>query len=171
LSAFDRIADGTGYTLGIIGEGPMRDELEQQAAELTNSNQVTFLGFLEDEDALLGYMHASTVFASPSTREGFGISLLEAMAADCTVIGVRHPNSAAAEVIGDAGVVCRPTVGGVAEALRTALDGYQPPVRPSERAREFDWDKITTQSLDLYNRVLDNRDTETSLMSGHVTQH
>jgi glycosyltransferase involved in cell wall biosynthesis len=145
--------------------------LEQQATSLSNSEQVSFLGFVEEEDALLGYMHASTVFASPSTREGFGISLLEAMAADCTVIGVEHPNSAAAEVIGDAGLVCRPTVGGVAEALRTALDGYQPPVRPSERAREFDWGKITTQSIDLYNRVLENPESKTSIMSGHVTQH
>lgn len=171
LSAFDRVADGSEYTLGIIGDGPVRNELEQQATSLSNSEQVSFLGFVEEEDALLGYMHASTVFASPSTREGFGISLLEAMAADCTVIGVEHPNSAAAEVIGDAGLVCRPTVGGVAEAIRTALDGYQPPVKPSERAKEFDWGKITTQSIDLYNRVLENPESKTSVMSGHVTQH
>jgi glycosyltransferase involved in cell wall biosynthesis len=63
---------------------------------------VEFLGFLNDYEDVLGHMRAADIFASPSIREGFGVTFVEAMAADCTVIAADHPDSAADEVIDDA---------------------------------------------------------------------
>ena len=76
-------------------------------------------------------MRAAEIFASPSTREGFGITYAEAMAADCIVIGADHPDSAAREVIGNAGFVAEPTVDGVATSLEKAISGGHPsPLTP-----------------------------------------
>jgi len=38
---------------------------------------VEFLGFLDDYEDVLGHMRAADVFASPSTREGFGLTFAE----------------------------------------------------------------------------------------------
>jgi glycosyltransferase involved in cell wall biosynthesis len=109
LDAFDIVAAEFDATLGIIGDGPMADSLRSQAAALDHSEAVTFLGFLDEYEEVLGHMRAARIFASPSIREGFGITLAEAMAADCTVIAGKHRLSAAAEVVGEAGFVVEST--------------------------------------------------------------
>jgi glycosyltransferase involved in cell wall biosynthesis len=68
-------------------------------------------------------MRMADVFASPSTRERFGITFLESMAADYTVIAADHPESAADEVITDAGFCVAPIVDALAERLDAALGG------------------------------------------------
>ena len=83
------------------------------------------LGFLEEYDDVLAHMHTADVFASPSTREGFGITFAEAMAADCTVIAAEYPKSAASEVIDEA-FLATPTVDDLAAVLERALHGDRP---------------------------------------------
>ena len=161
LDAFDRVADSYDATLGVLGNGPLHDELREQADALNHAGRVRFLGFLDDYDDVLGHLRAARVFASPSTREGFGITYAEAMAAGCTVIGANHPDSAASEVIGDAGYLTDPTVDDVADALSRALDGYQPPTAPTTRAMRFDWDTVAEETEGVYRRVLDHHRTRT----------
>ena len=155
LNAFDRVAARHDITLGIIGDGPKSDELHAHAKQLDHGDRVTFLGFLDEYEDVLGHMRAARVFASPSTREGFGITYAEAMAADCTVIAADHPSSAADEVLGDAGYLVEPTVDGVTEALDRALAGDRPPVDPTERATRFDWDTVAEQAETVYRRAID----------------
>jgi glycosyltransferase involved in cell wall biosynthesis len=155
LEAFDAVAERHDATLGIIGDGPELDRLRKQAAGLTHSDRVDFLGFLDEYEDVLGHMRAARVFASPSTREGFGITFAEAMAADCTVIAAKHPESAASEVIGDAGYLVEPTVGAVADRLNDALNGDRPPREPLERAGKYDWDVVTEQAETAYRRAID----------------
>ncbi|MDS0300229.1 glycosyltransferase family 4 protein [Halogeometricum sp. S1BR25-6] len=155
LEAFDTIAERHDATLGIIGDGPEMDRLQKQAATL--ADQIEFLGFLDDYEDVLGHMRAARVFASPSTREGFGITFAEAMAADCTVIAAQHPESAASEVIGDAGYLVEPTVDAIADQLDAALDGDRPPQDPLERAGKYDWDAVAEQAETVYQRAIDGR--------------
>jgi len=100
-------------------------------------------------------MRAADVFASPSTREGFGITYAEAMAADCTVIGATHPESAAREVIGEAGYLIEPTVESLVDQLERSLSGQTPAGDPVERAKQFDWDSVATQAEAAYQRAVD----------------
>lgn len=154
LEAFDRVAARHDGTLGIVGDGPESDAFRGQAANLAHGDRVTFLGFLDDYEDVLGQMHAAKIFALPSTREGFGITFAEAMAADCTVIAAEHPESAASEVIGDAGFLSAPTVDGVAGALERALNGDRPSTSPTKRAERYDWDAVAAQAEGVYERTV-----------------
>ena len=154
LEAFDRVAADTDVTLGIVGDGPERDVLEAQADALTHADRVEFLGFLDDYEDVLGHMRAADIFCSPSTREGFGLTFAEAMAADCTVIAANHPDSAADEVIDDAGFLVDPTVESLTETLDAALRGDRPSTDPVERAQRYDWDAVADQAETAYQRAI-----------------
>jgi glycosyltransferase involved in cell wall biosynthesis len=156
LAAFDRVADAD-VTLGVVGDGPERDRLEQQAATLDCAGRVSFLGFLDDYDDVLAQMRAASVFASPSTREGFGITFAEAMAADCLVVAAEHPDSAASEVVGNGGYLVKPTVDGVARGLSRALMGERPAEDPTAVATEYDWDAVAQKAEDVYIDVAERR--------------
>ncbi|QCC60450.1 glycosyltransferase family 4 protein [Natrinema thermotolerans] len=156
LEAFDQIADTRpDATLGVIGDGPERDALEARAQTLEHADRITMLGFLEEYDDVLAHMRAADVFASPSTREGFGITFAEAMAADCTVIAADHPESAASEVIANAGFLTPPAVDDLASVLERALAGDRPATDPTARARRYDWDSVAEQAEACYRRAID----------------
>ncbi|WP_276253327.1 glycosyltransferase family 4 protein [Halomontanus rarus] len=154
LEAFDRL-ERDDVTLGIVGDGPERERLEAKARGLESASRITFEGFLEEYDDVLAQMRAATVFASPSTREGFGITYAEAMAADCTVIAVDHPESAAGEVIGDAGFVVEPTVDVLADVLERAIADERPSTDPVDAAARYDWDRVTARAQETYRTALE----------------
>jgi glycosyltransferase involved in cell wall biosynthesis len=142
-------------TLGIIGDGPEANRLHKHATALTHANRVEFLGFLDDYEDVLGHMRAAEVFCSPSTREGFGLTYAEAMAADCRVIAADHSESAADEVIGDAGFLTAPTVDDLATVLDKTLSGERPQSDPVTRAKQFDWDTVASQAEETYQRAIE----------------
>jgi len=152
LSAFDEVATDHDVTLGIIGDGPERDSLREQAAGMTHSDRVSFLGFLEEDSAVYEHMAAADVFALPSVREGFGITVLESMAAGCVPVVVSHPDSAATDVVGDCGYVADPTVESVARHLARALTGGSSS-EPLERARTFSWDRVAREAERVYDKA------------------
>lgn len=70
-------------TLVIVGDGPLRAELERQAAACGLGRSVRFLG--SQPDVTPFYLTAD-VFVLPSTSEGLSNALLEAMAAKLSVV-------------------------------------------------------------------------------------
>jgi rhamnosyl/mannosyltransferase len=70
-----------GVRLVIVGDGPMRRELERLTDTLGLLDRVTFAGEVLDEN-LPGFHHAAHVFVLPANAraEAFGIAVLEAMA-------------------------------------------------------------------------------------------
>lgn len=148
IDAFEQVE--TDARLGIIGDGPEADRLKSRARQSDAADRIDFLGFLEAYDDVIAHMRAANIFASPSVREGFGITLLEAMAADCTVITVDHEFSAGSEVVDDAGFVVNPTAEDVAAAITQTLSGKQPDTAPTERAADYDWDAVADQAESFY---------------------
>jgi rhamnosyl/mannosyltransferase len=71
----------------IIGDGPLKPSLQQQARELGVADRVFFLGEIQNRD-IAPYYHASDVFILPSVArsEAFGIVQLEAMACGKPVV-------------------------------------------------------------------------------------
>jgi sugar transferase (PEP-CTERM/EpsH1 system associated) len=76
----DRAPD---FRLDIVGDGPVRGELESLTAELGLQEHVSFLGLRKDVRALLP---AAEFFVLTSLSEGLSISILEAMAAGLSVV-------------------------------------------------------------------------------------
>ena len=66
------------YKFLIIGEGPLRQDLENLVRGLGLSARVSFIGFLPHKDIPL-YFSVSDVFIRTSLSEGLGNSFLEAM--------------------------------------------------------------------------------------------
>ncbi len=69
--------------LDIVGDGSQSDELKQISKNLGISNSVKFFGKFTD---VIPFYSNMDIFILPSTLEGFGIVLLEAMAAGVPVI-------------------------------------------------------------------------------------
>jgi glycosyltransferase involved in cell wall biosynthesis len=71
----------------IVGQGPLRAKLEDQARELGVVDQVRFLGSVDDEE-LAALYRACNVFVLPSVtrQEAFGVVQLEAMAAGKPIV-------------------------------------------------------------------------------------
>jgi len=70
--------------LVIIGDGPMRKELEQEAKTLNIKEKVVFTGYQENAGAMMG---ALDLLVLPSRYDAFGRVLLEAMQQGTPVIG------------------------------------------------------------------------------------
>jgi len=78
LQAMARVLrDGVCCKCVIVGDGPLRDQLLEQAREIGLSGHVFFEGFRED---VRPYLQASSAFVLTSHREGLPFSILEAMA-------------------------------------------------------------------------------------------
>ncbi|MEG1448059.1 MAG: glycosyltransferase, partial [Oscillospiraceae bacterium] len=75
-------------TLTIIGDGGVMESLLNLARELSLENSINFCG-RQDNKNVLRQMATADVFLLPSTREGFGIVYLEAMASGCFTIGTK----------------------------------------------------------------------------------
>lgn len=92
------------------------------AAGLDGRSNVSFLGFVRNED-LAGLYAAASVFCYPSEREGYGLPVLEAMAQGTAVVTSR--GTATEDTAGGAAVLVDPfdvddIARGITEALQRA---------------------------------------------------
>lgn len=83
----------------LVGDGPMRSQLESLTKNLLLEKAVIFAGKVNSVREHLSLMD---VFVLPSTTEGFGLVLLEAMDAGVSIISSNA--SALPEVLGEAGL-------------------------------------------------------------------
>ena len=100
----------------IVGDGPSRHELELLREQLGLSSWVVFAGSRRDIPRVL---HALDAFVLPSLYEGFGIALLEAMAAGKPVIATAVGGIPEFVLSGETGLLVEP---GNVEALADAID-------------------------------------------------
>jgi rhamnosyl/mannosyltransferase len=155
-----RAMKGTDAHLLIIGEGPLRGALEDEARRERVSGRVTFLGRVEDA---VPYFHAADVFALPSVArsEAFGIVQLEAMACGKPVVNTRLDSGVTfVSVDGVTGLTVPPAD---SESLAAALDRLlkDPALLASygraARARverEFDLEAMGRSTLRLYEEIM-----------------
>lgn len=77
IAAFAQLPDrGAGYRLRMIGDGPLRTELEQQVARLDLADRVIFTGFRVDPYPLIA---AADILVISSVTEGLPTVAIEAM--------------------------------------------------------------------------------------------
>ncbi len=88
----------TPWHLDIIGSGQILEELEEEVRELNISDNVSFLG-KKSQSYIFCHLKDYNILLQPSTAEGFGLSVAEAMAAKISVI-VSNTDGLT-EVVGD----------------------------------------------------------------------
>src|SRR5207249_3002278 len=120
--------------VGIVGDGPLRPDLEAKAPP-----NVRFLGSMAGPRMAALRWGARVVCAPSLHGESFGFVVLEAMAAGAAVVASDIPGYAA--VLGDTGRLVPP---GDAAALADAVNGLLAdpgdlPARAQARARTFSW--------------------------------
>lgn len=154
LEAF-RLLPTRGVETSLVIAGPLGDgarELRQLAVELGIAEDVMLPGFVSDDD-LPALYSAARVYACPSLYEGFGFTVLEAMA--CGTPVVCSPSASLPEVAGEAAFYADPRQ---PQEFAAALE--QVFFNESLRARlidagfanlqRFSWDKAAAQALDIY---------------------
>jgi glycosyltransferase involved in cell wall biosynthesis len=104
----------------LVGDGPLRGDLQAQAEQLGIAHAVRFAGYQED---VVSAYAAMDVFVLPSRDEGFGLVFLEAMAVGVPVVGTRVIGSEDAVEDGVTGLlVPYADPAALAGAIRSILD-------------------------------------------------
>ena len=84
IAALPRLSGAaTAWPVTLVGDGPERGTLQQQAQDLGVSDRLQFMGFRPDPERFLA---DAAVFVLPSRFEGMPNALLEAMAAGLAVV-------------------------------------------------------------------------------------
>ncbi|MEO5657932.1 MAG: glycosyltransferase family 4 protein, partial [Nitrospiria bacterium] len=113
--------------LVLVGTGPLREALEAQTVSLGIADSVMWAGFRED----IPTVHAAIdLFVLTSAYEGFGLVLLEAMAAARPVLATRV--SAIPEVVAD-GITGRLVDAGAPEQIAAGIKEFE----DADRRRAF----------------------------------
>jgi rhamnosyl/mannosyltransferase len=157
-----RALAGTDVAAVIVGDGPLRGELEELARQLPLQSRVFFLGAVDDGTVAAWYA-ACDLFVLPSvTRaEAFGLVQLEAMARAKPVISTRLATGVPwVNVDGVTGIVVPPgDSDALAAALRTlgADAALRTRLGQAGRARfeaEFTRDRMIDRTVAMYRKVM-----------------
>ena len=139
----------------IIGDGPEIETLKTLAGGIRVKGHIEFAGRVS-EDFLLSSVKASRVFILPSTREGFSIITLEALACGVPVITVSGERNAAKELVksGFNGFVVSPNEKELCDAILKMLGDEGERKRMSEYCASsiagYDWDVLNGMLLECY---------------------
>ncbi len=142
--------------LVIIGEGPLRAELEKLATTLYVEKHVRFVGAVPHGE-LYRWYNAADVFCLASSREGWPNVVTEALACGTPVV--------ATDVGGIPEIICSPEIGlivkrherEIADALAIALK------KPWQResivtyARARTWEQVARSLHDVFTSVVNTR--------------
>ena len=146
-----------GITLALVGPAGWGDPLSGDDAAGVGDvpSPVARLGFVPEAD-LAALERGAAAFCFPSLAEGFGLPVLEAMAAGAAVITSR--GTAVGEVAGHGAHLIDPTdPSDLAGALAAVLDepGYAGTLRAAgrDRAKEFTWARAAAATLDVYDEA------------------
>ncbi len=137
----------------IIGEGPERENLIQLIEKYHLEKNITIIDFLPDQHQLYGYLKSSKIFAFPSTREGFGIVVLEANACGLPAIVIDHEDNASKNLIKwNNGLVIPLHEKNLAAAILKLLQAKINRKEISDTVKNYDWKIIANKTLEVYQQ-------------------
>ena len=146
--------------LTIVGDGPDRQRLEILTQQLSISSRVNFMGRLPSNDDVWHQLARAQIAVQPSSREGFGMFPLEAMAVGIPVIYCESPESAISGLVRDGieGVCTKPDPASLAVAIEKLLDDPEKWTKLSDnakqRAQSYDWSGVAQQMELLFSQAM-----------------
>ncbi len=118
----------------VVGDGPLKAVLEGFVQECGLERKIRFLGFRGD---LVTIYHACDLFVSTSKYEGFGLAIVEAMAAGRPVVATAVGGVPEVILDGTTGRLCAPNdVNGLVRAVSDLLGDLSTRERMGDAARE-----------------------------------
>ena len=160
----DETSGSRAVHLDVVGEGSMREALEERAAALGLGDRVTFHGFVDDDVLAERYVRADA-FVLPATYdakgdvEGLGVVLIEAASFGIPLIASQAGGITDIVKDGETGLLVPP---GDAPALAGAITMLAADPSLAERLgsgarahveRSFSWDRIVETLEKLYRDV------------------
>lgn len=142
------------YEAKIAGKGSQREMLERMARQ--SGANVTFVGEVSYHELVHLYRDAD-IFLTTSHSEGFGLSLLEAMASGCAVIASNIPTHR--EIVHDSvdGMLYEnpsDLLSKLKMLLSTPTKVYELGRNASDTARGYSWDAVATRVARAYKECL-----------------
>lgn len=143
----------------IAGKGAIADALRSQIQELQLEDHVQLLGFVRDQDLAIAYRAAELSIVPTVALEGFGLVVIESLAAGTPVLGT--PIGGIPEILNpfNADLILEgSTLEHLAQGMIEALSGQRQ--IPSAEAcqayvkQNYDWQVITQQMKSVYQQVL-----------------
>lgn len=151
IKAFSILTKEVPAQLSILGQGPLRNELETLARDLAVSDNVKFFGFQQNP---YKFIKASDCLILASEHEGFGNVLVQAMALGTRVISsdcdygpreiLDHGKYGELFPIGD--------VEGLAKKMETVLKSSPNPAFQSH-ANQYSWKNVGKQWISLIKNI------------------
>jgi glycosyltransferase involved in cell wall biosynthesis len=167
LDALVRIKGEFAVSLTIIGDGPLRDDLEKQVREKGLGDRVHLAG-AKSLSEIAEYLREAHVFCLPSVRESGGAALMESLAAGIPALGVNYGGPA--EIIDDS--VGRllsaegpeQLIGDIVAAFRDIMTN---PVRWKQRGeagrrraeQQYGWEARIDAAMAIYGEMLAGQET------------
>lgn len=143
----------------IAGKGAIAENLRSQIQELQLEDHVQLLGFVPDQDLAIAYRAAELSIVPTISLEGFGLIVIESLAAGTPVLGtpiggipeILQPFSADLVLEGS-------TTNHLAQGISEALSGQRK--MPSAEAcqayvkQNYDWQVIAGQMKSVYEQII-----------------
>jgi glycosyltransferase involved in cell wall biosynthesis len=144
----------------LIGDGPERQALEQQAGELGIGDKVIFMGQLEF-DRIPAYLKAGDLFCFSSVTETQGLVTIEALAAGLPVVAVNGSGTRDIVDDGKEGILVPDDPARLASAISELLSNPARRRLFSDRAvrkaRAFDMQHLGRELVDVYRQAIEDK--------------
>ena len=169
LAAFAQLRGrGVDAHLALAGDGPLRPQLEELAAQLNLSGRAHFLGMQKDVAPVYG---ACDVIALTSANEGTPVSLIEALASGTAVVSTDVGGVRDVVQDGETGLlVPAADIEGIAVALQRLAEDKELRQRLASHAsadvrERYSVERLVGDMDDLYRRLLSQRRAEAAASS------
>jgi glycosyltransferase involved in cell wall biosynthesis len=144
------------FRLVMVGDGPMRSELQQRCSDAGLDDVVTWHGWC-DKERLLKHYHDADCLLNPSLCEGMPNTVLEAMACALPVLASDVPGNDAAVVHGETGTLfelgdVRQSVDAMHRMIAEPAIGRMMGAAGRRRVlRDFSWETAARRYVDLFS--------------------
>jgi L-malate glycosyltransferase len=147
------VKNGKGYSLDIIGTGPLEEKMKSFSKKLGVDQKITFHGHLKERENILSIMNDSDVFVMPSYTETFGLVYIEAMSRGIPIIYTKGEGIDGFFEEGKVGYSVDPNNWDqiYSKILKINEGYYDISIECKKMAKDFKWKYISDIYLGIYN--------------------
>ncbi len=143
--------------LVIVGDGPLKKELENQIKKLGLDGYIKLVGAKPHEEISL-WMNAADLFVLPSLSEGNPTVMFEALGVGLSFVGTAVGGVPEIITSEDYGLLCPPADPEcLAEKILIALEKDWDREKIRKYAKQFTWEEIARKTFEVYNGIVGKR--------------